>query len=210
MADRIQLLNNASWRSEGHYVLYWAQMNRRVRSNHALAHAVELANRECLPVLFYEGLTCSYPYANDRFHTFVLEGVPDTATRLEKLGIGYVFHLRRRRSDLDDAFYRLAKHAAAVVTDDYPVFIARTHNKGVPAKLDIPFYAVDSSCIVPMAAFEKQEYGAYTIRPKIKRILDQHLQPHPALRVLRKFTDPIPGDLHTAVTPENIAALVAS
>ena len=77
MADRIQLLNNASWRSEGHYVLYWAQMNRRVRSNHALAHAVELANRECLPVLFYEGLTCSYPYANDRFHTFVLEGVPD-------------------------------------------------------------------------------------------------------------------------------------
>jgi deoxyribodipyrimidine photolyase len=28
----------------GEYVLYWAQMNRRVESNHALAFAVALAN----------------------------------------------------------------------------------------------------------------------------------------------------------------------
>ena len=72
-------------------------MNRRVESNHALAYAVELANGLKLPVLFYEGLTCSYPHANDRFHTFLLEGVPETARRLQTLGIGYVFHLRRRR-----------------------------------------------------------------------------------------------------------------
>ena len=32
-----------------------------------------------LPVLFYEGLTCSYPYANDRLHTFLLEGVAENA-----------------------------------------------------------------------------------------------------------------------------------
>src|SRR5579859_8004845 len=111
--DRVQLLNQAPFRPGAKYVLYWAQMNRRVDSNHALAYAAELANEAQLPVLFYEGLTCSYPYANDRFHTFILEGVPDTSRRLRQLGIGYVFHLRRKRSDADDALYRLAQDAAA-------------------------------------------------------------------------------------------------
>ncbi len=91
---RVQRLNSAAFPSSGKYVLYWAQMNRRVDSNHALAYAAELANEAQLPVLFYEGLTCSYPHASDRLHTFILEGVPDTARRLRKLGIGYVFHLR--------------------------------------------------------------------------------------------------------------------
>ncbi len=136
-------------------------MNRRVESNHALAYAVDIANEWNLPVLFYEGLTRSYPQANDRFHTFLLEGVPETERRLRVLGIGYVFHLRRRRSDSNDALYRLAADAAALVTDDYPVFVARDHNRSVPDKLAIPYFAVDSSCIVPMSHFTKQEYAAY-------------------------------------------------
>ncbi len=64
-----------------------------------------------------------------------------------------------------------------VVTDDYPVFVARDHNRSVPGKLAIPYYAVDSSCIVPMTHFAKQEYAAYTIRPKIKKVLEACLQP---------------------------------
>ena len=87
-------------------------MNRRVDSNHALLHASELANRLRLPVLYYEELTYNYPYASDRFHTFVLEGVPETAKRLRKAGIGYVFYLRRNSSDPDDVLYQLARRAA--------------------------------------------------------------------------------------------------
>ena len=45
--------------------------------------------------------------------------------------------------------YRLAPMRPRVVTDDYPAFIAREHNRRVPGKLDVPYYAVDSSCIVP-------------------------------------------------------------
>lgn len=193
----------------GRYVLYWAQMNRRVESNHGLAYAVELANGLGLPVLFYEGLTCSYPHASDRFHTFLLEGVPATARRLKTLGIGYVFHLRRRRTDSDDAFYQLATEAAAVVTDDYPVFVAHEHNRSVPAKLRIPYYVADSSCIVPMGHFVKQEYAAYTIRPKIRKVLEECLKPVELPPVKRRFTGALPA-LHTAVTESNIAELVAA
>ena len=196
-------------RAGGRYVLYWAQMNRRVESNHALAYAVEVANSLKLPVLFYEGLTCSYPHANDRFHTFLLEGVPGTARCLQRRGMGYVFHLRRCRTDPNDAFYRLAADAAAVVTDDYPVFIAHDHNRSVPNKLAIPYYAVDSSCIVPMGLFTKQEYAAYTIRPKIRKVLDECLQPVKIPHVRYRFTDVLPA-LHTPVTKSNITGLAAA
>ena len=193
----------------GCYVLYWAQMNRRVESNHALAYAVETANGLGLPVLFYEGLTCSYPNANDRFHTFLLEGVPGRARRLKTLGIGYVFHLRRLGGDPNDGFYRLAANAAAVVTDDYPVFVARDHNRSIPEKVTIPYYAVDSTCIVPMGHFTKQEYAAYTIRPKIRKVLEECLQPVKTLRVKCRFKGALPA-LHTTVTESNIAKLVAA
>ena len=209
MADRARLLNSGVWRTGARYVLYWAQMNRRVESNHALAFAVDLANRHRLPVLFYEGLTCSYPSANDRLHTFLLEGVPATAGRLRTLGIGYVFYLRRRLADADNILYRLAEDAAAVVTDDYPAFVARDHNRRVPAKLGIPYYAVDSSCIVPMAHFTKQEYAAYTIRPKIRKALGEYLTPVAPPRVKHRFAG-APPPFHTEVTGGNIAALVAS
>lgn len=185
--DRVTRLNDSPIRSGARYVLYWSQMNRRVHSNHALAFAAELANERKLPVLFYEGLTCSYPHANDRLHTFILEGVPDTARACARLGIGYEFHPRLRRSDPNHRVYTLAAEAVAVVTDDYPTFVARQHNSSVPARLDVACFAVDSSCIVPMKTFERREYAAYTIRPKIRKLLDRYLQPVPPIKVRTKW-----------------------
>ncbi|HAX42990.1 MAG TPA: deoxyribodipyrimidine photo-lyase [Bryobacteraceae bacterium] len=209
MQQRIRALNDAPVRSGAQYVLYWSQMNRRVDSNHALALAIQKANALKLPVLFYEGLTCSYPEASDRMHTFVLEGVPETARRLARRGIGYCFHLRRRRSAPNDILYRLAAQAALLVTDDYPTFIAAKHNASVPAKLDIPYLVADSSCIVPMNVLPKREYAAYTIRPKIKKLLPEYLEPAPEPLPAVNWTLP-PPEFHTEVTNANIPALVAS
>lgn len=207
--ERIQKLNSAPERAAGDYVLYWSQMNRRVDANHGLLYALELANARKLPVLFYEGLTCAYEYANDRLHTFILEGVPETAKRLKKAGIGYIFYLRRTRESRNDALYELARRAAAVVTDDYPTFIARDHNRRVPQKLDVAYYAVDSSCVVPMSQIEERQYGAYTIRPKIARLLSKYLTPADEIHPRRRFHTE-PSEFHTEVTPNNIPQLVAS
>ncbi|MDQ6759621.1 MAG: deoxyribodipyrimidine photo-lyase, partial [Acidobacteriota bacterium] len=209
LPDRVRSLNEATFREPAKYVLYWSQMNLRTRSNHGLAYAADLANERGLPLLFYEGLTCSYPFANDRLHTFLLEGVPDTERELRKLGAGYLFYLRRKRSDPNDVLYKLAKDAAAVVSDDYPTFVARTHNERVPAKLDIPYFVVDSSCVVPMSKLEKREYAAYTIRPKITKMLPKYLVEVPKIRLRRRFDEPV-SDLHTPVTSSSVSSLVAS
>ncbi len=209
MNDRVKALNSKPAREAADYVLYWSQMNRRADSNHALEFAAGLANQRQLPLLVYEGLTCTYPYANDRMHTFVIEGVPETGRRLEARGIGYHFHLRRTRQDPNDRLYALAARAAAIVTDDYPTFIARRHNASVPAKVDVPYYAVDSSCIVPMSQFAKREYAAYTIRPKIQKLVARYLKPVETVKVKRAFRLTLDQQA-TPVAAGTVAALVAS
>ncbi len=83
-----------------------------------------------------------------------------------------------------------------MVTDDYPVFVVRRNNACVPRKLEIPYYALDSSCIVPMSRFNQREYAAYTIRPKIKKLLARYLAPMELPRLKKKFQAEAPG-FHT-------------
>ncbi|MCU0247927.1 MAG: hypothetical protein MUC42_15260, partial [Bryobacter sp.] len=122
---------------------------------------------------------------------------------------GYCFYLRRRKTDANDVFYRLAAEAACVVTDDYPVFIAASNNSSVPAKLDVTYEAVDSSCVVPMQLLPKREYAAYTIRPKVHRLLPSCLTPCPDPAVRVRWPAP-PPEWHTPVNEASIPALVAS
>lgn len=185
--ERVRLLNDAPARSGARYVLYWAQIHRRIDFNHGLAYAVELANRLKLPVLVYEGLTSLRPFAAKRFDEFILDGVPDNAKRAAELGLGYEFFHRAAAGDANDVLYRWAKDAAALVTDDFPGYMARGHNASVPAKIGIPYYAADSNCIVPMACIPKQEYAAYTIRPKIHRLLEEYLQPFEMEKVKHRW-----------------------
>jgi deoxyribodipyrimidine photo-lyase len=212
-SERIRALNPAPPREDARYVLYWSQMNRRAESNHALAHAAEVANQNGLPLLVYEGLTFAYRAANDRLHTFVLEGVPENTKSMKRAGAGYFFYLRASSRDPNDVLYRLAAHARCVITDDYPAFIAADHNRSVPEKIGIPFIAVDSSCIVPMSIHKKRAYGAYTIRPEIRRKLPLYLKPLVPLTLKRRWSEHLLADdlrgLRTAVTSSNVAALVA-
>jgi deoxyribodipyrimidine photo-lyase len=211
VTERVRSLNSRPIRLDGEYILYWCQMNRRAAANHALAHAISLANERRLPLLVYEALTCSYPYANDRMHTFVLEGVPENAKRMRALGAGYAFYLRRKKTDPNDVLYRAAARAAAVVTDDYPTFVAAKHNPSVAAKVNCPYLTVDSSCIVPMAKLEKREYAAYTIRPKIHKLLPAYFKPFEMPKLARKWEgEPPLEEFHTEVTDGELRALVES
>src|SRR3989339_1419238 len=75
----------------GTYILYWMQQSQRVHYNHALLHAIELANQHDLPVVVFFGLTPTYPEANERHYLFMLEGLKDVKTWIEKLGMTFVF-----------------------------------------------------------------------------------------------------------------------
>jgi deoxyribodipyrimidine photo-lyase len=200
MDERVRALNDRPVRLGGTYVLYWCRWNRRVESNHALHYAAGVANRMGLPLVCYERLSCAYPTACDRFHTFVLEGVAEFEAGLRKLGVEYVFQLPRRKTRGDAAMREVLAGAAAIVTDDCL--------RATPT-VDVQLLAVDASCIVPMNRIPERSYAAYAIRPKIHRMLPEYLRPVPKVE-LRCRNAPDLGHLHTTVTRENVAELVAS
>jgi len=69
-----------------------------------------------------------------------------------------------------------------VVTDFDPLRIKREWKKAVCREVDIPVYEVDAHNIVPCwEASPKQEYGAFTLRPKIRRLLPIYLEDFPAM-----------------------------
>src|SRR4051794_24347151 len=152
MDERVRLLNDQPARTDGRYVLYWCRWNRRVEANQALLHAVETANRLDLPLVVYDRLSCAYPTACDRFHTFVLEGVPHFESQLRKLGIPFVFQLPREKTTRDARRDSVLEGAAIVVTDDCL--------RATPA-LDVRLEAVDASCIVPVNVIAQRSYAAY-------------------------------------------------
>jgi deoxyribodipyrimidine photo-lyase len=204
---RVRILNEAEPPADAAYVLYWALVNRRLDSNHALAFAAGIANEQGLRLLIYEGLTCAHPWANDRFHTFILEGVGENAKRAVRLGAGYVFYHRAKMSDSNDVIYRLAKKAHCVVSDDFPSYIPAVFNARVADRIGVPYYAVEASCIVPMALIGKQQYAAYSLRPKIHKLLPEFLVAVPPVKLAKRWTG---GTLpfHTVVTPDIIPELV--
>ena len=175
--ERVIQLNDRPVNTNSRYVLYWMQMYKRVDNNHSLIYAIRRANELKLPLVVYEGLKYYYPWASDRIHTFILEGVEEKRREFEKLGIRYVFYLQKDAASPKNTVAALAKDAALIITDDFPCFIIPEHNRRIAERAEIPVYAVDSNGIIPMSKFDKEEYAAYTIRPKINRLLNNYLKP---------------------------------
>lgn len=208
--ERIVRLNDRPERSGADFVLYWIQMYHRAEQNWALTAAIEAANRLRLPLVVYHGLGYTYPHANDRIHRFILEGVAELPDRFARRGIQYHFYLRQCPEDPNDSLYRLSRRAALLITDDFPAFIIPEQSRRVSGRAEVAMWSVDSNGIAPLAAIPREQYGAYTLRPHIRRMFPDHLRPVPEPSVLHSSLDirlDIPG---TRVGPETIDALVAA
>lgn len=209
ISERVQLLNDKSANNDGKYVLYWMQMFKRAEYNHALNFAIAEANERKLPLVVYEGLKFYYPWASDRFHTFILEGVEEKRKTFEKLGIRYVFYLQKDKNAPKQTVARLAKDAVLIVTDDFPCFIIPDHNAAIVKKAEIPVYAVDSNGVIPLSKFEKEEFAARTIRPKINKILGDYLKPFKEEKIRIKAANLKVDCPDTLVTEKNLAKLIS-
>jgi deoxyribodipyrimidine photo-lyase len=185
------------------------QMFKRTHYNHALNFAIEQANERKLPLVVYEGLKYYYPWASDRIHTFILEGVAEKRAAFQRLGIRYVFYLQKDENAPQQTVARLAKDAALIVTDDFPCFIIPQHNAAIAKKAVIPVLAVDSNGVVPLSRFEKEEFAARTIRPKIKKMLGDYLKPFREEKIAIRAGDLKIDCPDTEVTEKNIARLIS-
>lgn len=199
-------------RPGGEYLLYWIQTTQRAEDNFALEFAIEQADALGVPVLAYFSLRPDYPWASDRFHTFMLQGVVDMAAGFAERGIQFVHFLDQREQgggvDHHANLKALAARAAMVVTDWFPTFIMPRQLRQLRDSVAAPVVAVDSACVVPAQSLGKAYSGARHIRPALMEHLDNWLQPVPRSTPAVTTRIELPFD-QTIVTPETIPALVA-
>ena len=170
-------LNEKRTNPEGDYVLYWMQSTHRLHENWALRFAVLQSDRLNKPLLIHQGLDPTYEHASDRIHAFILNNASELADHADKLGLTYRFVLRHRRDDDRRIVDRIAERAAMVVTDLYPTAGVAQRSHRFAERAQCRVVAIESHGIVPSGIFEKEEYAARTIRPKIMPLLALSLEP---------------------------------
>lgn len=168
---RIRPLNEKDV-GDGQYVLYWLQQAQRAEYNHALEYAVQKANELGHPLLVVFGLMDDYPSANARHYAFMLEGLRDVGEALERRGIRFVVG----RGSPDDVTLRFAENASMIVSDGAYLRPERSWRERVAEEARCCMVRVESNVVVPIeVASNKRETAARTLRPRIRRHLDEYL-----------------------------------
>lgn len=160
--------------ASGDYILYWMQQSQRSIDNHALEFAIDEANKRTLPLVVCFAVTDSYPEANLRHYTFMLEGISETKKRLANRGIPMII----RRGNPEDIVSQLTENAVLLVTDCGYLRIQKAWRNAVRKRCSCPYVQVESDVIVPLEyTSNKEEYSAATCRPKVRRCEERFLVP---------------------------------
>jgi deoxyribodipyrimidine photo-lyase len=197
----VRALNASPIARHGEYVLYWMVAARRGRYNFGLQQAAAHARALKLPLLVFEPLRASYPWASQRLHTFVVEGMASNAAHFAKTVAHYYPYLEPKRGAGAGLLAALAARAALVVTDDYPCFFIPRMTAAAGRSLSVRMEAVDSNGLLPLSlAKGKSFYNAYHFRRFVQRNVAHELAESPREDPLRRLAVPRLEALPTAIT----------
>jgi len=159
----------------GKCVLYWMQRSQRGMDNHAVDIAVHGANALGLPLIVYFAAIANFPSANLRHYAFLNQGLPDIEEDLAARNITFILRCHPRESheqmisDVDPAL---------LIGDENPMRAPESWRRTLAERISIPFWTVDADVVVPSKLIVKAQYGAYTIRPRLYRMLPDYLHPY--------------------------------
>lgn len=176
---RVRSVNQAPVRASGSFVLYWMIAARRARSNFALDRAMAWAIELGLPLVVLESLRVDYPFASDRFHQFVIDGMVDNHHAFAGSPVQYVAYLEQRPGEGRGLVEAFAEDAALVVTDDFPAFFLPAAVASVGARLSVRLEAVDSNGLLPLASVPQAYPAAVHHRRFMQGALRAHIVTQP-------------------------------
>lgn len=155
-------------------VIYWMSREQRVRDNWALLFAQECALEIHQPLAVAFCLAPAYLGATRRHYDFMLRGLAEVQNELTKLSIPLFLLPGTPPEEIRKLASRLK--ASRIVADFNPLRTNREWKEALLRITDIPVAEVDAHNIVPCRiASGKAEYGAYTLRPKLHRLLPAYL-----------------------------------
>jgi deoxyribodipyrimidine photo-lyase len=183
---RIRNINAAPVRKNGGYVLYWMIGSRRLHFNFALDRALEYCATLRKPLVIFEPLRAGYPWASDRLHRFVIDGMGDNSRTCAKRGIAYYPYVEPVAGAGKGLLLALAENACAVITDEFPCFFLPRMVAGAGKRLPVKLEAVDSNGLLPIYACERAVSRAFDFRRYLQKELLKHLAEFPRADPLGK------------------------
>jgi deoxyribodipyrimidine photo-lyase len=141
-----------------------------------------------------EAVRLDYPYASDRLHAFLLQGMADNARRLAGRAT-YHPYVERAAGEGRGLLEALAARACAVVADDFPTFflprMLEAAADGLRAS-GVRLEAVDASCVVPFRLAGRDFPTAHAYRRFLQRNLLPWIDRLPAEDPLGDLPPPVP------------------
>jgi deoxyribodipyrimidine photo-lyase len=171
---------------------------RRTRFNYALQRAADWARDLGLPLIVLEALRSDYPWASDRLHRFVLDGMAENAASFVGTGVTYLPYVEPEIGAARGLLEALAADAAVVVTDHFPTFFLPRMVSAAAERLPVLVETVDSNGLIPLAATDGEFATAYAFRRWLQKNLIGHLRHIPLENPLAEPL-PAPRPLPTAI-----------
>ena len=187
---RVRAVNQAAIRDDGAYVVHWMTAYRRLTYNWSLERAANHARRLHKPLVIFEALRADYPWASDRIHRFVLDGMADNARECAGRGVPYLPYVEPAPGAAKGLLEALAARACVVVTDDTPRFFLPHMLRAAAARLEVRLEAVDGNGLLPLAAVEAVYPTAFAFRRLLQMKLPAHLTEQPAADPLARALPP--------------------
>jgi deoxyribodipyrimidine photo-lyase len=175
-------------------------MQRRAGSNFALERAVRWAQRLDRPLVVLEALRCDYPWASERLHRFVLEGMHDNAAAFMGKPAAHYPYVEPTPGAGKGLLAALARHACLVVGDDFPAFILPRMQEAAAKQLGCRFELVDSNGLLPIHSTQRLFSRALDFRRHLQKELPAWLGEMPAPDPLARRKLPALADLPGEVT----------
>jgi deoxyribodipyrimidine photo-lyase len=185
---------------------------RRATWNFALQHAVDQARQLGKPLVILEPLRVAYPWASDRLHRFLIEGMRANSLAFAKRPVTYYPYVEPRRGTGTGLVERLARNAAIVVTDDYPCFFLPHMVRAVSKMIPVAFEAVDSNGILPLRLADRTFTVAHSYRRWMqKNVLNALVElpkPDPLSRVALPPVEQLPTPIMERWKPADFDELL--
>jgi len=166
-------------------IVYFMNRELRTEDNWALLYAQALALEQRASLLVVYNLVANYLGGGRRQRSFKIRGLQEISENLAQKSISFFLILDDEKNTSSQKLLTFFESigAGAIVTDFSPIRIQLDWVKELKKGLTCSFQMVDAHNIVPAwVASDKQEYAAYTIRPKLYRLLPEYLDQFPPLR----------------------------
>lgn len=177
--SRLRIYNSDS--EPGSCIVYWMISARRSEWNHGLEHAINLSQEKNLPLVVVEPLAIAHRWANDRSHTFVIQGMMSNKIAFEDSPITYIPYVETKPNEARGLLEKWMEYADVMIIDDFPVYHPRRVMEIAVSIGKCDIHCVDSNGFISMRGQNRSFTTAYSLRRHLHKTILNHMMefPHP-------------------------------